>query len=70
MRESLERKVRDGSVRVTTVGFGGFGGFGGPRAEGPFSGGVIDEGPGSPSRQRQQSQAEVDAEFTEEEPRH
>lgn len=71
LRKSLERKVRDGSVRVTTVGFGGFGGFQGPRGEGPFAGGVFDEGPGAPSRSRQEDTgAEVDAEFTEDKPRH
>ncbi len=75
LRRSLERKVRDGSVRVTGVGFGGFGGFQGTRGEGPFggpfAGGTFDEGPGSPSRSRQgRPQAEVDAEFTEDKPRH
>jgi UPF0716 protein FxsA len=77
LRRALERKVRDGSVHVTGMGFGGFGGFGGfqgPRGQGPaggpFAGGTFDAGPGTPSRSRQgRSQAEVDAEFTEDTPR-
>jgi len=74
LRRSLERKVRDGSMRVTTVGFGGFQGTGGQgpfAGSGPFAGGTFDEGPGAPSRSRQgRTQAEVDAEFTEDKPRH
>ncbi|WP_164021231.1 FxsA family protein [Pyxidicoccus trucidator] len=73
LRRSLERKVREGSVRVTTVGFGGFGGFQGTRGDGPFggpfAGGTFDAGPGTPSREGR-TQAEVDAEFTEDKPRH
>ncbi|MCY1020950.1 FxsA family protein [Pyxidicoccus sp. MSG2] len=66
LRKSLERKVRDGSVRVTTVGMGGFGGFGG--AQGPFAGGTFDEV--SPRSRQGGTRAEVDAEFTEDKPRH
>jgi UPF0716 protein FxsA len=72
VRKSLERKVREGSVHVTTVGFGGFGGFGGSRGDGPFPGGMFPEAP-SLSRQDEpgakftegpsrQEQGEVDAE--------
>jgi UPF0716 protein FxsA len=63
LRKSLERKVRDGSVRVTTVGFGGFGG-----AQGPFAGGTFDEVP--PRSRQGGTRAEVDAEFTDDKPRH
>jgi UPF0716 protein FxsA len=66
LRKSLERKVRDGSVRVTTVGMGGFGGFGG--AQGPFAGGTFDEVP--PRSRQGGTRAEVDAEFTDDKPRH
>ncbi|WP_164002599.1 FxsA family protein [Pyxidicoccus caerfyrddinensis] len=66
LRKSLERKVRDGSVRVTTVGMGGFGGFGG--AQGPFAGGTFDEVP--PRSRQGGTGAEVDAEFTDDKPRH
>ncbi|MFP2931054.1 FxsA family protein [Pyxidicoccus sp. 3LG] len=68
LRRSLERRVREGSVRVTTVGFGGFGGFQGTRG-GPFAGGVFQDGPGTAQRQGK-AQGEVDAEFTEDKPRH
>ncbi|MFP2911949.1 FxsA family protein [Pyxidicoccus sp. 3LFB2] len=68
LRRSLERKVHDGSVRVTTVGFGGFGGFQGTRGDGPFggpfAGGTFDAG-----AKQGRTQAEVDAEFTEDKPR-
>lgn len=80
LRRALERRVRDGSVRVTTFGSGGgFGGFytsrgGSSAGGGPFAGGSsgrFDEGPGAASRSRSgEAQAEVDAEFTEEPPRH
>nr|WP_225937185.1 FxsA family protein [Myxococcus sp. RHSTA-1-4] len=79
LRRALERRVRDGSVRVTTFGSGGFGGFytsrgGGPFPGGPFAGGssgTFDEGPGAPSRSRRgDARTEEDAEFSEEPPRH
>ncbi len=79
LRRALEKRVRDGSVRVTTFGSGGFGGVyssrGGPfPGGGPFaggSGGAFDEGPGAPSRSRRDdTRTEVDAEFTEDKPRH
>ncbi|MCP3140150.1 FxsA family protein [Pyxidicoccus xibeiensis] len=71
LKRMLERKVRDGSVRVTTVGFGGFGGFQDTRG-GPFAGGVFQDGAGPAPRPRQEGpvQGEVDAEFTEDKPRH
>ncbi|NVJ00575.1 FxsA family protein [Myxococcus sp. AM009] len=74
VRRTLERKVRDGSMHVTTFG-GGFHASGG----GPFPGGPVPRSPrtgvlepdagGTVARRPQGPQSEVDAEFTEEEPR-
>ncbi|WP_426754052.1 FxsA family protein [Myxococcus sp. Y35] len=80
VRRSLERKVREGSVHVTTFGGGAFGGGFHASVGGPFPGGPVprtpytrvieeDAGTSTPARRPQAPQAEVDAEFTEEEPR-
>ncbi len=74
LRRSLERRMREGTLRVTTFGSGGFSASGpfsgtGPFARGPFAGGTFEDAPGGPSRQGN-TQGEVDAEFTEDKPRH
>ncbi len=77
VRRNLERKVREGSVHVTTFGGGAFGGGFHASVGGPFPGApaprtpytrVIEEDAGAQARRPQRPQAEVDAEFTEEEP--
>jgi UPF0716 protein FxsA len=77
LRRALERRMRDGTLRVTPFGPGGFhasGPFpgGGPFAGGPFAGGRFEDGPGAAPRPRQPrggTAGEVDAEFTEDKPR-
>lgn len=78
MRHSLERKVRDGSVHVTTFGGGAFGGGFHASMSGPFPQGPVPRSPhtgvfepdagATVARRPQEPQAEADAEFTEEKP--
>ena len=77
VRRTLERKVRDGSMHVTSFGGGAFGGGFHTSVGGPFPGGpvprtpytrAIEEDAGAQARRPQEPQAEVDAEFTEEGP--
>ncbi|ATB49709.1 FxsA family protein [Corallococcus macrosporus] len=78
VRRALERKVRDGSMHVTTFGGGAFGGGFHASVGGPFPGGPVPRTPhtgvfepdagATGARRPQGPQAEVDAEFTEEKP--
>jgi UPF0716 protein FxsA len=74
LRRAVERRMRDGSFQVTTIGGMGFPGPfpGEPRGGTPFPESWSDTASkGPPGRIRSgASRAEVDAEFTEDEPRH
>ncbi|QQR42864.1 FxsA family protein [Myxococcus xanthus] len=79
VRRTLERKVREGSMHVTTFGGGAFGGGFHASMGSPFPGGPVPRSPrtdalepdagGTVARRPQGPQQEVDAEFTEDEPR-
>ncbi|WP_338864386.1 FxsA family protein [Myxococcus stipitatus] len=74
LRRSVERRMREGSLHVTTIGGMGFPGpFGGaPPPGGPSFPRSWDEDSQGPSARMRPGapRSEVDAEFTEEEPRH
>jgi len=73
LRRAVERRMRDGSLRVTTLGGVGFPGPfpGEPVSRTPFPESWTEDAASPSARMRSgASKSEVDAEFTEDEPRH